>query len=472
MALRIQSATEYLMTYGWAIVAVAVALGVLYSLGVFGLGTTSASGCTVISGFTCSKPVLFSSGILTLGFGQIGATKNITATGCTQNTTAPTNWLSTGATFQSGQISNLTFSCQGVQSTGGTLGQIYSGTLWIQYTVSGGNGQTFTQQVGAVKLPVTNNGNPIGSIAYVVNNAGIVSVINTSTETVVNTINVGGSLTGVAFNPSGSLAYVTSFSSTIAVIDTANDAVVATITVPGPCTDLWGIAVSPGGTIAYGACDTLAGQLAIINIPANTATSYSLPSLGNDQHNPTAVAFSPDGTYAYVASAGSPTGSIMYVTVATNTVNAGKSMANAQLTAGARGVAFNPSGTLIYLTSSDGIGYFNIATSTPNLLYSTSAATSIAINPLGNLAYVTTGIAGTNNAIPINLPANVIGANVVMGTGASEGVAFNPSGTYVYIVNDVSSGTVSVVNPTNGNVVATITGLGSYPSAIAFQPMH
>jgi YVTN family beta-propeller protein len=471
MAQRSQSATEYLMTYGWAIVAVAVALGVLYSLGVFGLGgSSSATGCTVISGFTCSKPVLFSSGILTLGFGQIGATKNISATGCTQNATAPTNWLSTGATFQSGQISNLTFSCQGVQSTGGTLGQIYSGTLWIQYTVSGGNGQTFTQEVGSVKLPFTNNGNPLGAIAYVVGSAGVVSVINTTTETVVNTITIGGTLTGVAFNPSGSLAYVTSYAGTVSVIYTANNVLINTISVPGPCTDLMGIAISPGGTIGYATCDTLAGQLAILNLPANTATSYSLPSLGNDQHNPTGVAFSPDGTYAYVASAGSPTGAIMYVTVATNTVNVGKSMANAQLTAGAHGVAFNPSGTIVYLTSSDGIGYFTIATSTPNLVYPGSMATAIAINPSGSLLYVTTGNANTNNAIPISIPSNVIGANVVMGTGYSEGVAFNPSGSYVYIVNDVASGSVSVVNPQNGNVVATITGLGSQPSAIAFLP--
>ena len=35
MAFKIQSAMEYLMTYGWAILAIAVVLGVLYSLGVF-----------------------------------------------------------------------------------------------------------------------------------------------------------------------------------------------------------------------------------------------------------------------------------------------------------------------------------------------------------------------------------------------------------------------------------------------------
>ena len=32
---RLQSAMEYLMTYGWAILVIAVVLGVLYSLGIF-----------------------------------------------------------------------------------------------------------------------------------------------------------------------------------------------------------------------------------------------------------------------------------------------------------------------------------------------------------------------------------------------------------------------------------------------------
>ena len=34
-SMRLQSAMEYLMTYGWAILVIAVVLGVLYSLGVF-----------------------------------------------------------------------------------------------------------------------------------------------------------------------------------------------------------------------------------------------------------------------------------------------------------------------------------------------------------------------------------------------------------------------------------------------------
>ena len=34
-AFRLQSAMEYLMTYGWAILIIAVVLGALFSLGIF-----------------------------------------------------------------------------------------------------------------------------------------------------------------------------------------------------------------------------------------------------------------------------------------------------------------------------------------------------------------------------------------------------------------------------------------------------
>ncbi|MDE1865872.1 MAG: hypothetical protein KGH94_04520 [Candidatus Micrarchaeota archaeon] len=152
-----QSAIEFLMTYGWAIVAVTVALGVLYSLGIFGFGANSTSGCAVLAGFSCTKPVLYSSGSMTIGFGQVGGTKTITATGCSSNSTAPTAWETTSITLQSGQVSNLTFQCPGFQ--GKQLGSTYQGTLWIQYYGPSGGGSV-TQQIATIKVPVTGSGLP------------------------------------------------------------------------------------------------------------------------------------------------------------------------------------------------------------------------------------------------------------------------------------------------------------------------
>ena len=51
--MRAQSAMEYLMTYGWAILIIAVVLGALFSLGVFSTGSFLGSECIPLSGFLC-----------------------------------------------------------------------------------------------------------------------------------------------------------------------------------------------------------------------------------------------------------------------------------------------------------------------------------------------------------------------------------------------------------------------------------
>jgi hypothetical protein len=52
---KAQSAMEYLMTYGWAILIISIVLGSLFSLGVFnGGGATLPNACIPSSGYYCS----------------------------------------------------------------------------------------------------------------------------------------------------------------------------------------------------------------------------------------------------------------------------------------------------------------------------------------------------------------------------------------------------------------------------------
>src|SRR5208283_1513151 len=53
--LRAQSALEYLMTYGWAILIIGVVLGALFSLGIFSSPVTA---CLPVSGYECSSYAL------------------------------------------------------------------------------------------------------------------------------------------------------------------------------------------------------------------------------------------------------------------------------------------------------------------------------------------------------------------------------------------------------------------------------
>ena len=93
---------------------------------------------------------------------------------------------------------------------------------------------------------------PDGSKVYVANEAvnGTVSVIDTATNAVSATVAVGSSPIGVAVKPDGSKVYVANKGrhSTVSVIDTATDSVSTTIDVG--LTPI-GVAVTPDGSKVY-----------------------------------------------------------------------------------------------------------------------------------------------------------------------------------------------------------------------------
>jgi len=69
---------------------------------------------------------------------------------------------------------------------------------------------------------------------YVANtNGDIVSVINTATNAVLDTITVDYGPQGITVSPDGTKVYVTSTSGTVSVINTATDTVSATIILGG-----------------------------------------------------------------------------------------------------------------------------------------------------------------------------------------------------------------------------------------------
>src|SRR5271155_3754449 len=70
--LKLQSAMEYLMTYGWAILIIAVVMVALFSLGILG-GSPLSTTCIAQSGYTCSGPLLHS-GVFSATVGQASGT--------------------------------------------------------------------------------------------------------------------------------------------------------------------------------------------------------------------------------------------------------------------------------------------------------------------------------------------------------------------------------------------------------------
>lgn len=141
---------------------------------------------------------------------------------------------------------------------------------------------------------------PNGQIIFVtgtVSSTPSVSVIDTSTYAVTNTITVGANPAEVVFSPDGLFAYVTNtIAGTLSVINVATSAV-SNFPVGS---DPLGVAVSPDGSKAY---VTLSGSnsLVVFDLASNTLVGTPLP-LGTV---PYGVAFTPNGATAFVANYGS-----------------------------------------------------------------------------------------------------------------------------------------------------------------------
>ncbi|MCL5430235.1 MAG: hypothetical protein M1504_02015, partial [Candidatus Marsarchaeota archaeon] len=160
---KAQSAMEYLMTYGWAILIIAVVIGVLFQMGVFSSTGSLGNSCLAQSGFLCSNPVLNSAGDLAISFGQFTGDKiTITQIGCSSSTAEPT-MHGTSIVLQNGQTNTETFSCPVPSSA---LGTQFTGTLWVTYTNT--KGQSEVVEFATIAAKITQIGSAGATvIAYV-----------------------------------------------------------------------------------------------------------------------------------------------------------------------------------------------------------------------------------------------------------------------------------------------------------------
>jgi hypothetical protein len=156
---------EFLGTYGWSILIVSIVLVVLYSFGVFRLGSSSLTSCAPISGFSCVAPVIYSSGELSTGFGSVVASKPITIIGvnCSTSKTISGSFmpLVPNVTLSNGQQVRLTFLCP-LQLTN-PIGTTFSGYLSIKYTQQGSISPV-EQVVGAVRGAVSGQSPQAGTV--------------------------------------------------------------------------------------------------------------------------------------------------------------------------------------------------------------------------------------------------------------------------------------------------------------------
>lgn len=134
------------------------------------------------------------------------------------------------------------------------------------------------------------------------------------------------------------------------------------------------------------------------------------------------------------------------------------------------GVAVNPTGTRVYLTSLD---YQGGAVTVINATVSASIATvyvgespyGLAVTSDGTKVYVANW--GSDSVSVIDTSTNTVTATVPVGSHPF-GIAVNPAATKVYVTNTWNN-SVSVIDTATNNVTTTI-DVGNYPEGIAVTP--
>ena len=299
-----------------------------------------------------------------------------------------------------------------------------------------------------------------------------VSVIDTATNNVTATVNVGYYPIGVAVNPMGTRIYVTNlgdvtnpgsknFSVNVSVIDAATNNVTNTVSVGiipwgvevNPI--LWGVAVSPDGTHVY-VTNSFSNNISVIDTATNKVTA--IVPVGVD---PKGVAVSPDGTKVYVTNTDSSNVSI--IDTSTNTVTATVPVGDTP-----NGVAITPDGTKAYVTNSGSNNISVIDTATNNVTGTVNVGKrsfGIAINPNGTKVYVANPANNTTSVI--DTATNTVTATVTVGWDPF-GVAVTPDGTKVYVTN-LGDNTTSVID-TATNTVTAVVKVGKSPWGVAVNP--
>ncbi len=187
---------------------------------------------------------------------------------------------------------------------------------------------------------------PNGSEVYVATDSENVYVIGTASNTVVTTIFLGEGQVGVAVEPEGDRAYaaVPRYPyGNVAVIDTSSHTVTEMIQVGGDRP--YGVAVAPDGRRVY---VTITGDNIVSVIDTTLMTVTASVPVGQ---MPKGVAISPGGSVVYVTNSGD--GSVSVIDTVANTV-----IATISIDGSPNGIGVTPDGSKVYVAVHNNGGGF------------------------------------------------------------------------------------------------------------------
>lgn len=255
---------------------------------------------------------------------------------------------------------------------------------------------------------------------------------------------------------------------TISVINTVTDEVVNTVS---STTNQGGIlAISPDGTqmvstSGYGGDGTI--RVYSLADPENPTITNNITA--PDSYAVNAI-YSPSGNHFYVSSVESDFSSSTITRYVSATPGTSASVTGFNQTFPG-GLAFNSDGSELYVSNviSGSLSVINAATNTQTSTFSTGGATfagSIILASNNNDAY----ISATNQdaIIPVDIGGASAGSSITVGDGP-QGLTFNEDESRVIVVNTVTNN-LSSINTTTDTVVDTVsTGASTNPRVPVFN---
>jgi DNA-binding beta-propeller fold protein YncE len=326
-----------------------------------------------------------------------------------------------------------------------------------------------TINLGADIEPVGIAVNPLQPYVYIGSGTGVVTIVDTTTNSVTSTITEPSGLpvTELAVSPDGTMLYVQS--AWVRIYDTTTLALINTLWIDNsdPNTNS-GMTLSPDGTRLY-----FVTVPAAIQNPEVLAYSASTGELLWDttlSGNPIwgalgvpAVVVSPDGSYLYVPNLGSyypdkpQTGFFSVVEASSGTLVGQMNFGKGEQPGSA--YAISPDGSALYsalLLTEDGspepiLQVFNVTTRkrTDEFMGNSDIVMGIAITPSGQYLYVAINEVSSGNGIVsmIDLARNKVVGNPISVGGVPNSIAIDPSGKYCYVVSHDGTLTVIDISP-------------------------
>ena len=178
---------------------------------------------------------------------------------------------------------------------------------------------------------------------------------------------------------------------------------------------------------------------------------------------PNAIAVSPDGSRAYVASHVAMPGSFVFILDLNTMRFTGTSIAVGAFPAG---MAITPDGTQLWVSSrgDSRVDVFDTATNQTLAGFGNLLSTGVAINPTGTRAYLLAGVSPGTVTVVDTSTFNFV-ATIPVGN-FPHAVVVTSTGRHVYVTNALSN-SISLIDAVGNKVIRTISLKGQHPLGLA-----